>query len=114
MKQSILTIILVSCFFASCEEYLTPQPVDQLSDEIVISDARGARAALSGLYRQFTALVAANVIAGDLMADNLKHNGTFTQFNELDNKTLSSGNGQALATWDQLYFVVYISSFILE
>ena len=114
MKNKFLTLCLAGVLLASCEDYLTPQPVDQLSDQIVISDARGARGALSGLYREFTSLAAANVIAGDFMADNLKHNGTFTQFNELDNKTLSSANGQALATWDQLYLVVYISNFILE
>jgi len=107
-------ILSIFILITSCEDYLNPKPVDLLSDDLAIVDLKSAENAVGGMYRNFTPLVGLSVIAGDFMSDNLKHNGTFSDYAEINNKKISSANGQVLSTWDNIYELLFICNFIIE
>lgn len=90
--------IYISVFFIlltslSCNDLLSPTPVDRITDDQVLKDANSARVVLTSAYRDLANLGAPKIIAGDLTADNLIHNGTFTQYREISSKDISASNG---------------------
>ncbi|MDQ3536061.1 MAG: RagB/SusD family nutrient uptake outer membrane protein [Bacteroidota bacterium] len=100
--------------FGACDQILEPQPVDLLSDELVLNDARDVPSVEIGLYSAFRSIAAPKIIAGDFTADMLIHNGTFTQYRELGNKQITSANASVAALWGSIYRTIYISNYILE
>ncbi len=111
--------IYISVFFIllaslSCDDLLTPIPVDRITDDQVLKDANSARVVLTSAYRDLANLGAPKIIAGDLTADNLIHNGTFTQYREISSKDISASNGSAGALWGVIYSMSYIASFLNE
>ncbi|MGF1639150.1 MAG: RagB/SusD family nutrient uptake outer membrane protein, partial [Cyclobacteriaceae bacterium] len=115
-KKSIFTALVFTALwiFSSCGDLLNPQPVDRISDELVIQDVGSARVALNSVYRAFVSFTAPKIIAGDLTADNLIHNGTFTQYLEISNKQMSASNESASAMWSVIYSLAYRANFLLE
>jgi hypothetical protein len=108
---SLVSILLISF---SCNDLLTPKPVDRIIDDQVLTDANSARVVLTSAYRDLANLGAPKIIAGDLTADNLIHNGTFTQYREISSKDMSASNGSASALWGVIYSMSYIASFLNE
>jgi hypothetical protein len=108
---SLVFILLISF---SCNDLLTPKPVDRIIDDQVLTDANSARVVLTSAYRDLANLGAPKIIAGDLTADNLIHNGTFTQYREISSKDMSASNGSASALWGVIYSMSYIASFLNE
>ncbi|MFP4092390.1 MAG: RagB/SusD family nutrient uptake outer membrane protein [Cyclobacteriaceae bacterium] len=108
---AIFTVLLIS---ASCEDILEPQPVDLITDDEVLTDAGSAQVVVSGIYRGFASLAAPKIVAGDMMADHLQANGTFTQYIEIGNHDLSTSNGSAEALWEVIYDIAYRVNFLLE
>ncbi len=111
--------IYISVFFIlltslSCNDLLSPTPVDRITDDQVLKDANSARVVLTSAYRDLANLGAPKIIAGDLTADNLIHNGTFTQYREISSKDISASNGSAGALWGIIYSMSYIASFLNE
>jgi hypothetical protein len=49
-----------------------------------------------------------------MTADNLIHNGTFTQYREISSKDMSASNGSASSLWGVIYSMSYVVSFIYE
>jgi starch-binding outer membrane protein, SusD/RagB family len=107
-------LIALSIFICSCEDLLNPKPVDTLTDEIVLNEAKDVQNVRIGLYSSFRTIPPATVIAGDFTADMLIHNGTFSQYRELGTKQISSGNGSVSTLWGAIYNTVYIANFIIE
>lgn len=108
---SLFTILLTAL---SCTDLLNPVPVDRITDDQVLTDANSARIVLTSAYRDLANLGAPKIIAGDFTADNLIHNGTFTQYREISSKDMSSSNGSASALWGVIYSMSYIASFLSE
>jgi hypothetical protein len=108
---SLLAILLISF---SCNDLLTPKPVDRITDDQVLTDTNSAMVVLTSAYRDLANLGAPKIIAGDLTADNLIHNGTFTQYREISSKDMSASNGSASALWGVIYSMSYIASFLNE
>lgn len=108
---SLLALLLLSI---SCQDLLAPKPVALITDEQVLTDANSARVLLTSAYRDLANLGAPKIIAGDLTADNLIHNGTFTQYREISNKDMSASNGSAEALWGVIYSMSYVVSFLNE
>lgn len=111
--------IYISVFFIlltslSCNDLLNPTPVDRITDDQVLEDANSARVVLTSAYRDLANLGAPKIIAGDLTADNLIHNGTFTQYREISSKDISASNGSASSLWGVIYSMSYIASFLNE
>lgn len=109
-----IPVLAISLLLLSCEDLLTPQPVDRITNDQVLTDANSARVVLTSAYRDLANLGAPKIVAGDLTADNLIHNGTFTQYREISNKDMSASNGSAGAMWGVIYSMSYIASFLYE
>lgn len=105
----LISIIL----FTSCS-ILEPEPIDLQTDDIVLNEARDVPNVEIGLYAAFRPIIPSAVIAGDLTADMLIHNGTFSNFRELGNKQITAANGSVVALWGSIYNTVYIANFIIE
>ncbi len=110
---SCLTLALV-LVVSSCSNVLEPKPIDLLTDDIVLNEPNDVPIVEIGLYSAFRPIIPSAVIAGDLTADMLTHNGTFSNFRELGTKQITSANGSASALWGSIYNTVYIANFILE
>jgi starch-binding outer membrane protein, SusD/RagB family len=108
---SILVLVLAN---NSCKDSLEPKPIDLLVDEIVLNEAADVPKVEIGLYSAFRSIIPAVVIAGDCTADMLIARGTFTQYQELSNKQITSANGSVTALWSYIYNTIYIANFILE
>lgn len=115
-SNTILSILLwaILLFSSSCNNVLEPEPVDILTNDIVLNEPRDVGNVEIGLYSAFRNIAPATVIAGDFTADMLIHNGTFSQYRELGTKQLSSANASVAALWGAIYNTVYIANFILE
>ena len=107
-------ILFASFILTSCSDVLDPEPIDLLTDDIVLNEASDVPNVEIGLYEAFRPIIPSMVIAGDLTADMLVHNGTFTNFRELGTKQISSANSSAAALWGSIYNTVYLSNFIIE
>jgi hypothetical protein len=112
----ILTVILGTLLFVSnsCENVLEPEPIDLLTNDIVLNEPNDVANVEVGLYSAFRNIAPATVIAGDFTADMLIHNGTFSQYRELGTKQISSANASVAALWGAIYNTIYIANFILE
>ncbi|MFO8175418.1 MAG: RagB/SusD family nutrient uptake outer membrane protein [Longimicrobiales bacterium] len=102
-----LALFLMIGALSTCtDELLDLEPVDQLTDEIAISDARGARAALTGAYE---ALQSSSYYGGsflffnDLSADNAVHTGTFHSHAEAARNQLRPENSAVTSIWNAIY-----------
>ncbi|MEN7549712.1 RagB/SusD family nutrient uptake outer membrane protein [Rapidithrix thailandica] len=100
--------------FACEESVLEPKPVDRITDDLVLKDVGSAFNVVNGLYRNFANLSAINIIAGDMSADNLRHNGTFTQYIEIGTFNMSASNGSASALWGTMYGMMFTVNFLIE
>jgi starch-binding outer membrane protein, SusD/RagB family len=117
MKRVILhTFFLLILVFGSfsCEDILEPKPVDILTDDLVLNEPNDVPNVEIGLYSSFRGILANTIIAGDLTADMLLHNGTFSQYRELGTKQITSANLSAAELWSNIYAAVYVANFIFE
>jgi starch-binding outer membrane protein, SusD/RagB family len=106
-----LTVIL---FATGCQDLLKPEPIDLLTDDIVLNAPGDVPNVELGLYSAFRPIIPSSVIAGDCTADMLIHNGTFSNFRELGTKQITAANSSAAALWGSVYNTVYVANFILE
>jgi len=115
-RATIFTVILGTMLLlaTSCENVLEPEPIDLLTNDIVLNEPKDVGNVEVGLYSAFRNIVPSTVIAGDFTADMLIHNGTFSQYRELGTKQISSANASVAALWGSIYNTIYIANFILE
>ena len=102
---------------AGCNSMLDQDPVDKLPDSDAITNARGARAALTGAYNalesrfyygeEFTEL-------GDLPADNADHTGTSQSYDDAGANQFRADNGAAQDIWDAIYDAINRVNVILD
>ncbi len=98
----------------SCEDYLNPEPVNLLIDDLALNEPGDVNSVEIGLYARARGLGAPTVIAGDMTADMLIHNGTFNQYRELGSKEITPSNAAATTLWGSVYGTVYSANFVLE
>lgn len=98
----------------SCSHLLDPKPIDLLTDDVVLNEAKDVPNVEIGLYSAFRPIIPGMVISGDCTADMLQHNGTFTQYRELCTKQITSANASVASLWGSIYHTIYIANFILE
>ena len=101
-------------WLSSCREVLEPRPIDILADQFVLNQASDVATVRLGAYAAFRGTAAPKVIVGDFTADYIQHNGTFTDYQELGNKQITSANGVAGALWGSIFNTVYVCNFLLE
>lgn len=93
---------------------LDPAPIDQLVNDIVLNEPKDIEAVEIGLYQAFRETMPDIIVAADLTADNLIHNGTFSQYRELGVKKITSANLAVSSLWGHIYQTIYIANFLLE
>ncbi|HPM31763.1 MAG TPA: RagB/SusD family nutrient uptake outer membrane protein [Chryseolinea sp.] len=113
IKYSYCFIILLLVASTSCD-ILSPEPIDILTDDVVLNEANDVPAVEIGLYSAFRPIIPAAVISGDATADMLQFRGTFNQYRELGTKQITSSNGSVTALWASIYNTIYIANFIIE
>ena len=114
MKYYLTCFILILTLLTSCNEILQPQSYDIRVDDLTLKTAADAPLVRIGLYSAFRALTSSVVIAGDFTADNIKHNGTFTSYQEFGIKQITSTNADVQTFWGSMYQAIYVANFILE
>ncbi len=114
--KKIFNYISLILFFViiSCSDLLEPEPIDLLTDDVVLNEPKDVPNVEIGLYSAFRPIIPAAVIAGDCTADMLIHNGTFTQYRELGTKQITSANASVATLWGSIYNTVYLANFIIE
>lgn len=112
--RTIAIPFMIILLLASCSNLLDPEPIDLLTDDIVLNEPNDVPNVEIGLYSAFRPIIPSTVISGDLTADMLIHNGTFSNFRELGTKQITSANSSATTLWGSIYNTVYLANFILE
>lgn len=113
-KYHISLVMAAGLWLSSCREVLEPKPIDILADQFVLNQASDVATVRLGAYAAFRGTAAPKVIVGDFTADYIQHNGTFTDYQELGNKQITSANGVAGALWGSIFNTVYVCNFLLE
>lgn len=112
--KKIIILFVLTGLSVSCQNVLEPEPIDLLTDDIVLNESKDVPNVEIGLYQAFRVIPPAMVIAGDFTADMLIHNGTFTQYRELGTKRITSANASVATLWSAIYNTVYIANFLIE
>jgi hypothetical protein len=110
----ISTIIVTGLVFNGCHDQLNPKPIDLLTNDVVLNEPKDVANVQVGLYNAFRRSRASAIIAGDLTADNLIHQGTFAQYRELGIKQITTGNATVSELWATNYATIYIANFMIE
>lgn len=106
--------LVMALWLSSCREILEPKPIDILADQFVLNEAKDVQTVRLGAYAAFRSTAAPKVIVGDFTADYIQHNGTFTDYQELGNKQITSANGVAGALWGAVFNTIYVCNFLIE
>ncbi len=112
VKGSLLAILLLA--FGGCREILEPPPVDLLVDDLVLQGPDDMEPVRIGLYNALRGFGSTTIFAADFTPDYIQNNGTFTDFNELGNKSITPANTLARTLWGNIYTTIYIANFIEE
>ncbi|MEI9919879.1 MAG: RagB/SusD family nutrient uptake outer membrane protein [Bacteroidota bacterium] len=114
-KYLIISTITIAGLLANgCHDQLNPEPIDLVVNDVVLNEPKDIEGVEIGLYRAFRLTMASTVLAGDLTADNLIHNGTFAQYREIAIKQITTGNATVSELWGTLYGAIYIANFMIE
>jgi len=115
MRKGLAILMIITGFLTtSCHDALNPKPIDLITNDVVLNEPKDVTAVEMGLYRQFRLTRAEAVLAGDLTADHLLHQGTFAQYREIAVKQITTGNATVSTLWTRIYGTVYVANFIIE
>lgn len=116
-KHMVYGFCILCCVLTACDGVLNQDPRNELSEEIAISDARSAEAAVAGLYNQ---LQDANyygrnfLIMSDVSSDQGQSIGTWDFYREMDTYQNSTGNTEIGYFYSRAYRTVYVANTILS
>jgi starch-binding outer membrane protein, SusD/RagB family len=108
-------VLLVTA--AGCDNPLDVNPVDVVAEEIAITDAVSARAALAAAYdalQDFDYYGTDYVTLLEVLSDNALHTGTFTTYADADLNEVRTDHTGLEAMWDALYFAIDRANVIIE
>jgi hypothetical protein len=101
----------------SCSDFLDLKPTSSIVGENAISDARTARAAVTGIYSQFKSLYSSsnsiNALAL-LPGDNVRFGGTQTQSVQLDNNAIPTDNLSIITVYLNLYSLINRANWVIS
>jgi hypothetical protein len=100
-----------------CKSALDVDPVDVVPQEMAVTDAVSARAALAAAYDALQDLDYYGtdyVTLNEVLSDNALHTGTFTTYADADLNELRADNVTVEAMWDALYFGIDRANVVIE
>lgn len=113
----IIAFAFIAMFSYSCNNFLEVEPVDIISNEIVIEDDESAVTAILGMYSTFQGTgqygEQAQLTSG-LLSDEMVHTGSFPTRAQYDNNTVLADNATMRNIWSSAYTAIYIANTILE
>jgi hypothetical protein len=102
LVPALLTVVALGA--CDTDSLLNPLPVDEISDEIAITDATSARAALNGAYSSLQELYGFEwTMWTDLLTDDVEHTGTFGSFADGDLHNFRPNMGTIDGIWTDHY-----------
>ena len=108
-------VLLVTA--VSCDNPLDVNPVDVVAEEIAVTDAVSARAALAAAYdalQDFDYYGTDYVTLLEVLSDNALHTGTFTTYADADLNEVRTDHSGLETMWDALYFAIDRANVVLE
>jgi len=111
---SVIFGILV--IFTGCNKVLDQDPVNEVDAEVVISDLKGAQAAVAGLYNQLQDqnYYGRNFqIMCDVSSDQAQSIGTWDFYREMDTYQISTGNTESGYFYSRAYKTIFVANTIL-
>ena len=117
--KKLRNIILITILFAgfSCEDLVTEEPVNIITDDVVINDEASAETALFGAYNSLqSGNMYHNQTIGDagVLSDELIHSGSFPTVAEMDRNQVIPTNVTIQNMWSAYYNGIYKTNVILE
>ncbi len=119
MKKIIISFIVLLLTFTGCEEYLEQQPVNIITDNIVIEDGASAEAAVLGIYSrlQVAGAYGTRLIAlPGVLSDELTHSGSFPSVRDFDNNQLTADNAEIQGAgnlWPTMFTGLYQANIVI-
>ena len=119
MRYSLAFAVVLTGTLTACDSILDQSPPDALPTETSITDARGARAALTGAYNAMNFVDgyyygSEFINLGDLSADNVVSTGISGAFAFIDANELRPDNASVEGVWGTLYDALNRVNVILE
>ena len=119
MRYSLAFAIVLTGSLTACDSILDQNPPDRIPTEESITDARGARAALTGAYNAMTFTTgfyygSEFIVLGDLSADNVVSVGISGSFDFADGNQLRPNNAAVEGMWQTIYDALNRVNIILE
>ncbi len=119
MRHPVAFAFLLVGSLAGCDSILDQNPPDRLPTDEAITDAQGARAAITGAYdglrgREEFYYAAEFIVLGDLSADNVVSVGISAPFAFADANQLRANNGVVDGMWADMYDALNRVNVIIE
>ena len=117
--KNIKLILIALCFLGvtSCEDYIDKEPVDQISDALVIEDLESLDAAVLGMYSSMQAgsqYGELQVFMPGILSDEMEFTGTFPTKADMAVNNLTAENGTMRGVFSSPYLTIFIANTILE
>jgi len=111
MKAKFYFYISITCVlsFASCDDFLDKEPVDQISSEELFTSEQNARAAVAALYRSLGSgnyYGQAFVVVPEFAAGHPRHTANFPEYLEYEENRIRVDNPWSLNIWTVLYSTI--------
>lgn len=111
-------VLAGSLGLVSCDAVLEQDPVNEVDQEIVVTDKTSAQAAVAGLYNELQSdeYYGSNfLIMGDVSSDIAQSIGTWDHYREMDTYTISAaGNEEVGNLYTSAYSTINIANNILK
>jgi hypothetical protein len=119
MRHPVALAFLLAGSLTACESILDQNPPDRVPTEDAITDAHGARVAMTGAYDGLRGggefyYAAEFITFGDLSADNVVNVGISASFAFADANELRANNSSVEGVWNDIYDALNRVNLILE
>lgn len=116
--KKIFSLLLITVLVAtSCEDYLDQQPVDQITDESIISDLTSLETSVLGIY---SSLQSGNqygelqIFMPGILSDEMVFTGTFPTKQDMSVNNVTAENSTMQGVWSTPYTTIYRANVVIE
>lgn len=118
MKLFKITLLATIVFgLISCDMLESPAPQQSLDSETVLNSPDGLRGLVTGMYDGLQSNAIANGqynYTAELLGDNIVWSGSFTTFQDIEQRNLQADNGNFSGWWNVSYREINAANILLE
>lgn len=117
MKRIYAIAILAAFTLGSCEDYLDQQPVDQITDESIITNLASLETSVLGVY---SALQSGNqygelqIFMPGILSDEMVFTGTFPTKQQMAVNDVTAENSTMRGVWSSPYTTIFRANVVIE